>query len=95
MAADPTSQVLRWVREGEQLFGQTLQTLHRCRQLEMAAEAVTKQNQSLQREIEKLRAELDELRAQRLETADSLKAFAEHVTQLATLILQGLAKGAK
>ena len=94
MAADPTAEVLRWVGEGKHLFGQTLQMLHRCRELETTAEALTRQTATLQREIQVLREELDQLRSERLETADALKAFADHVTRLATVMLQGLAKRA-
>ncbi len=94
MAADPVADVLRWVGEGEQLFGRTLQMLHRCRELETAVEALTRQTDSLQQENQVLRRDLEQLRVERLETADALKAFADHVTRLTTMMLQGLAKRA-
>jgi len=94
MTPDPAAEVLRWVGEGEQLFGQALQMLHRCRELETAVEALTRQTESLQQENQILRRDLEQLRAERLETADALKAFADHVTRLTTVMLQGLAKRA-
>jgi predicted nuclease with TOPRIM domain len=85
MTTGPASEVLRWVREGEQLFGQVLQTLHQY-------ESLAKENQRLQQELTAMHEEVRQLRAERVEAAETLKAFAEHVTQLATLALQRLGK---
>jgi hypothetical protein len=85
MATDPAPHVLRWVQEGERLFGQVLHTLHRFREVEARADALEKENQQLRDEVQALRGE-------RLEAAEALKAFAEHVTQVATLALQRLGK---
>ncbi len=87
MTTDPASDVLRWVREGEQLFGQALQHLHRT-------DALARENQRLQEELTEARAELQQLRAERVEAAETLRGFAEHVTKLATLALQRLGKRA-
>ena len=87
MATDPAADVVRWVQEGERLFGQALQTLQRV-------EMLTKQNQQLRDEIQAIREELNSLRAERLEAAETLKTFAEHVTQVATLALQRLGRRA-
>lgn len=87
MATDPASDVVRWVQEGERLFGQALQALQR-------AEMLAKENQQLREEIQAIREELDSLRAERLEAAETLKTFAEHVTQVATLALQRLGRRA-
>ncbi|HKW95835.1 MAG TPA: hypothetical protein VJX92_28365 [Methylomirabilota bacterium] len=85
MSTDPASDILRWVREGEELFGQALQHLHRTSALE-------KENQRLQEELSAAREELQQLRAERVEAAETLRGFAEHVTRLATLALQRLGK---
>ena len=85
MAADPTSHVVRWAREGEHLFGQVLQILQR-------AELLARENETLQEEIQVMRAELERFRAERVEAAETLKAIAEHVTLLATAALQRLGK---
>lgn len=85
MATDPTSDVLRWVREGEHLFGQVLQSLRR-------AEALDEENRRLQGEIGAIREELDALKAERVEVAETLKTFAEHVTRVATIAIQRLGK---
>lgn len=85
MTTDPEPEVLRWVQEGERLFGQVLLTLQRCREAQARADALEKENQQLRDEVHALRAD-------RLEAAATVKAFAEHVTQLATLALQRLGK---
>ncbi len=87
MATGPAADVVRWVLEGERLFGEALQGLQR-------AEMLAQENQRLREEIQAIREELDALRAERLEAAETLKTFAEHVTQVATLALQRLAKRA-
>ena len=92
MATDPASDVLRWVQEGERLFGQTLQSLHRCREMEMAAAALAQENQRLQDELRMIHEEVNRLRAERLDAAETLKAIAEQVTRLATVALQRLGR---
>jgi cell division protein FtsB len=77
--------VVRWVQEGERLFGRALQALQQVEQL--AAE-----NQQLREELQAMRAEMDRLRAERVEAAESLRAIAEHVTRLATVALQRLGR---
>jgi len=89
-----SSDVVRWVQEGERLFGQVLQILHRYQGVETKAETLEKENQRLLEEMQAMREELHHLRAERIEAAETLKAFAEHVTQLATLALQRLGKRA-
>ena len=51
-------------------------------------------NCELLEEIQAIREELQQLRAERIEAAETLKTFAEHVTQVATLALQRLGKRA-
>ena len=77
--------VVRWVQEGERLFGRALQALQQVEQL--AAE-----NHQLREELQAMRAEVDRLRAERVEAAESLRAIAEHVTRLATVALQRLGR---
>ena len=87
----PAADIVRWVQEGEHLFGLVLQTLQRCEAMETRAQTLERDNQGLREEIKGLRQELDLLRAERLEVADTLKTFAEHVTRAATEIIQRLA----
>jgi predicted nuclease with TOPRIM domain len=94
MPTTPSSDVVRWVQEGERLFGQVLQSLHLYQELAPKAEALEKENRRLLDEMQAIREELHQLRAERIEAADTLKAFAEHVTQVATLALQRLGKRA-
>jgi predicted nuclease with TOPRIM domain len=92
MTAEPASDLIGWVRQGERIFGQVLQSLRRCSEIEAAAQRLAQENQRLQEEIEATREELHQLRAERLEAAESLKTIAEHVTQLATAALQRLSR---
>jgi predicted nuclease with TOPRIM domain len=92
MATDPSSDVVRWVQEGERLFGQLLRRLHHCREAEMTTEALANDNRRLQADIQMIREELHQLRAERVEAAESLRAIAEHVTRLATAALQRLGR---
>ena len=92
MTIDRAAEVLRWVHEGEQLFGQVLHTLQRCGEIEARADMLAKQNRELIDEIQAIREEVQQLRAERVEAAETLKAFAEHITQVATLAIQRLGK---
>jgi regulator of replication initiation timing len=92
MATEPAPEVLRWVREGEQLFGQLLGTLHRYRELESTVDRLTEENRRLHTEMQAIREELHQLLAERLDAAETMKAIAEQVTRLATAALQRLAR---
>jgi len=78
------------VKDGEHLFRLTLESLQGAAASRDKLEALARENAQLRQEAEVLRRELDLLRAERLEVADTFKAFAEHVTRLATLALQRL-----
>jgi uncharacterized protein YoxC len=85
MAMDPTPDVLRWVREGEYLFGQVLQSLQQT-------DLLARENERLREEVQALREQLDALKAERAEVAETLKTFAEHVTRVATIGIQRLGR---
>lgn len=85
MSAAPD--VLRWVEEGERLFGHTLRALQQC-------ERVSAENRRLREELAAVREEVARLRAERIEAAESLRTIAEHVTRLATAALQRLGRPA-
>ncbi|SRR5712691_3833665 len=93
---DPlASDAIRWVKEGEELFRLTLQTLHRCQETTARAETLEGENARLRQEVQALSSELADLRAERVDMAETLKAIAEHVTKLATVAIQRLgARGA-
>jgi hypothetical protein len=84
MNGDLAPELLGWVRDGERLFGLVLQTLQRC-------EALEHDNRRLQEELGSLREELATFKVERLEAAEALKTFAEHVTRLATVTIDRLA----
>ncbi|HZP36087.1 MAG TPA: hypothetical protein VFE48_06280 [Methylomirabilota bacterium] len=85
MSGDLPPDLIRWVREGERLFGRALEALQRH-------EALVEENRRMREELSAARSEIAQLRAQCLEAADTLKGFAEHVTRLATLALERLAR---
>jgi len=84
MSGDLAPELLGWVRDGERLFGLVLQTLQRC-------EALEQDNRRLREQLESVREELDTFKVERLEAAEALKTFAEHVTRLATVTIDRLA----
>lgn len=90
MHPEPAPEILRWVQEGEALFGRVLQTLHRFEETDATVKRLSGENERLRKEIQALREELAELSAERGEVADTLKTFAEHVTRVATVLIQRL-----
>lgn len=76
--------LLGWVRDGERFFSLVLQSLQRC-------EALEQDNRRLREQLESMREELDTFKVERLEAAEALKTFAEHVTRLATVTIDRLA----
>jgi regulator of replication initiation timing len=90
MTEDPAADLVRWVKEGEHLFRLTLESLQGAAALGSKVEELSQEARRLRDENDALRRELDLLRAERLEVADTFKAFAEHVTRLATLALHRL-----
>lgn len=56
------------------------------------AHRLERENRQLQEEIRVIREELAAYRAERVEVADTLRLFAEHVTQLATRAIERLGK---
>ena len=90
MPHDPAAELVRWVKDGEHLFRLTLESLQGAAALGSKVEELSEEARRLRQDNESLRRELDLLRAERLEVADTFKAFAEHVTRLATLALHRL-----
>ncbi len=90
MPPEPAPDILRWVKEGADLFGRVLQTLHRFEETEARATSVTEENERLRTEIQDLRAELADLKAERGEVVETLKTFAEHVARVASILIQRL-----
>lgn len=84
MSGNLAPELLEWVRNGERLFGLVVETLQRCA-------AVEQDNRRLQEQLESLREELNTFKVERLEAAEALKSFAEHVTRLATVTIDRLA----
>jgi regulator of replication initiation timing len=90
MPPEPAPEILRWVKEGEDLFGQVLQTLHRFEETDGRATRLAEENERLRTEIQDLRAELGDLKAERGEVVETLKTFAEHMTRVASVLIQRL-----
>lgn len=94
MTTQPGPDLIGWVRAGEQIFGAVLRTLQEHEWHRTHADRLERENRQLQDEIEVIRAELAAYRAERVEVADTLRIFAEQVTQLATRAIERLAKRA-
>lgn len=92
MTAQPGPDLITWVRAGEQLFGAVLRTLQEHEWHRSRADRLERENRQLQEEIQVIREELAAYRAERVEVADTLRVFAEHVTQLATRAIERLGK---
>lgn len=90
MPPEPAPEILRWVQEGENLFGRVLQTLHRFEETDARATRLAGENERLRTEIQDLREELADLKAERGEVVETLKTFAEHVTRVASILIQRL-----
>lgn len=87
-----TTELLTWVREGERLFGSVVGVLQQQEPLQAKVTKLEQENWQLREELQVIRAELERFRAERVEAAETLKAFAEHVTLLATVALQRLGR---
>jgi hypothetical protein len=79
--------LIGWVREGEHLFGAVLRTLQEQEWQRARADQLERENRELKQEIQVIREELAAHRAERVEVADTLRVFAEHVTHLAALAI--------
>ena len=66
-----------------QVLRLVLQTLQRC-------EVLTRENRQLREDLQAVHDELGYLRAERAEAAETLKAFADRVTQVATIAIERL-----
>lgn len=84
--------LIGWVHEGERLFGAVLLTLQDYEQQRTRADRLERENRQLREQIQIISEELAGFRAERIEAAETLKTFAEHVTRLATVALQRLGK---
>jgi hypothetical protein len=94
MTAPRGPDLIGWVREGEHLFGAVLRTLEEQEWHRARAADLERENRQLKEEIQVIREELAAHRAERVEVADTLRVFAEHVTQLATLAIARLGRRA-
>lgn len=92
MTAPRGPDLIGWVREGEHLFGAVLRTLQEQEWHRARADQLERENRELKEEIQAIREELTAHRAERIEVADTLRVFAEHVTQLAALAIGRLGK---
>jgi len=59
MTADPASELVRWVKDGEHLFRLTLESLQGAAASRDKLEALARENAQLRQEAEVLRRELD------------------------------------
>jgi type I site-specific restriction endonuclease len=77
---------------GEQIFASVLRTLQEHEWHRSRADRLERENGQLQDEMQVIQEELAAYRAEQVEVADTLRVFAEHVTQLATRAIERLGK---
>lgn len=88
MTANSSSELARWLVEGQRLFGSCLEVLENSERLQSRNQTLESENSMLREEVARLRQRMDVLQADRSEMVAAFNDLAGHVTQVVDQILQ-------
>ena len=88
MATDPTSELTRWLADGQRFFGQCLETVENADRLQARNRTLERENEMLREEVTRLRQRIDVLQGDRNDMVAAFNDLAGHVTQVVDHILQ-------
>lgn len=88
MPLNSSSELARWLTDGQRLFRVCLETLQNTERLEARNQTLEGENELLREEVERLRQRVDGLQAERAEMIATFNDLAGHVTQVVDQILQ-------
>ena len=97
MTLDESSELARWLADGQRLFSRCLEALEGVERLRSRAQTLEVENSMLREELARLRHRVDVLQADRAEMVAAFNDLAGHVTQVVDHIIQKSedAEGAK
>jgi hypothetical protein len=88
MTANSSSDLARWLADGQRFFGVCLQTLENAEELRIRNQTLEGENDMLREEISRLRHKAEGLQADRSDMIAAFNDLAGHVTQVVDHILQ-------
>jgi hypothetical protein len=88
MATDPTSELTRWLVEGQRFFGLCVETVENTTRLQARNLTLERENEMFREEVTRLRHRIDVLQADRNDMVAAFNDLAGHVTQVVDHILQ-------
>lgn len=88
MATDPTSELTRWLADGQRFFGQCLETVENADRLQARNRTLERENEMFREEVTRLRQRIDVLQGDRNDMVAAFNDLAGHVTQVVDHILQ-------
>lgn len=88
MATDSTSDLTRWLADGQRFFGVCLETVENADRLQARNQTLERENEMLREEVTRLRHRIDVLQTDRNDMVAAFNDLAGHVTQVVDHILQ-------
>jgi hypothetical protein len=88
MATDSTSELTRWLGEGQRFLGVCLETVENADRLQARNHTLERENEMLREEVTRLRHRIDVLQTDRNDMVAAFNDLAGHVTQVVDHILQ-------
>jgi hypothetical protein len=88
MTANSSSELARWLADGQRLFGVCMETLEQSERLQARNQTLESENEMLREEVARLRHKVDVLQTDRAEMVAAFNDLAGHVTQVVDHILQ-------
>lgn len=88
MATDSTSELTRWLADGQRFFSVCLEAVENADRLHARSETLESENEMLREEVARLRQRVDVLQTERGDMVAAFNDLAGHVTQVVDHILQ-------